>query len=378
MRISVDDARAEEVLGTLYKLYRVKEFPFNLSDAQPPQVPENMPRLAFHNGREHACFLFLSCLWMRGSVKSEVAFRALSSIFDKSPWLFDPRLVAFMKVQEITDTLGAHSLGFNLSQNSHAWIENMRRIRDSWNSDPRTIFAGVTTYRGLCERVCNRKTKWKMVQRRGNHQGFWGFQKKMVSMLAYFFLDAKLIPPLTFPLPVDFHVLRVFLSHEILRVQGTKEDHYSRRLEDAAREVSLRFAKKHGVDPLDMSTFVWCFSRAMCALHPGNVSTYEGNRLGKRGDYIIHAKPVMWGQAQKATYLATCGQCPVQTTCKYCIPAAPYYKKGMLVLRSRRDGPPQQRLFSPTRIVTREKRDWRRPEAKAKSQDTSNQHKLFS
>jgi len=361
MRISFDRVRAEEVLGTLYERYLAGRYPFNLPEAQAPQIPANMPKGGFASSVDHARFLFLACLWMRGKIKSDTAIRGLSRIYETLPEAFQPEYARTLSPEMLIPILKQNALGFAKGQNARFWIENMARLDDHWRGDPRRLFDGITSYENLCKRVRNHKTKWGR-ERNTEGPGFMGFQKKMTSLLAYFLMEAKLVDRFDFPLPVDFHVMRIMIAHKILAFEGSIDDFSKKHILDAAREFAIEYAERHKVDSLHFSEFVWYFSRAMCDKHPGNISVYTG---GRNRQTIIRAKTITWKKGQQDTYNMTCGQCPIENTCMACIPAGPYYNHGKLVIRSRRDKPPQQRLFPPTQLVLREKRKWRKEDTPA-------------
>ena len=65
--------KAYEVFDKLMYAYQHKKFPYNLPTAQPPQIIENMPKGLVFRTREHACYLFCLCYYMRGEIRSDVA-----------------------------------------------------------------------------------------------------------------------------------------------------------------------------------------------------------------------------------------------------------------------------------------------------------------
>ncbi len=363
MQVTIDYEFAARVLNTLYAQYLAKRFPYNTPDGQVPQVPENMPQQGFVTRRDHACFLLLVCLYMRGKIKSHTAIRAFTRLYERHPEIFRPGAAQLLPEEWLQAELQNVGLGFSYEQNARFWIENMRRVNVFWGGDPRNIFEGATSYEQLAGRICNAATRRKRYAAPGQ-LGFQGFQLKMTSMLIYFFLDAKLVEPLKFPVPVDFHVMRILIANGAVTMEGAG-NHKNEKIQDAIREFSLWYCATHNVDYLHVSEFIWCFSRAACDKHPGNTSTYIGPR-SSRG--VVIAKPVTWSLAQRRAYNLACRQCPIEATCEYCIPAAPYYNHGQLIIRNRRNSPPQRWLFRPTLEVLPERRKKnpapRQPEAK--------------
>jgi hypothetical protein len=202
-------------------------------------------------------------------------------------------------------------------------------------------------------------------------------------MITYYFNDVGFIrDPFHYPLPVDFHVLRIILTHRIVRVEGANGSlhHHFEPLLAAIRDLSVSFSLKHGTDPLHMSEFIWYFSRSLCKTYPGNVSIYSGPRKGRQT--VIRSKDLAWIKSQIESFNLSCGQCPIQATCTYAMPSGPYNNHGKIILRDR-PKPPQPRLFHPTQEIVRQKRAWKKtsehkPEASLKTPEEDKQLKLFT
>lgn len=373
MRVIVDRERAKQVFDALLERYKAREFPYNLPAAQVPQIPENLPKNGFSDSRGHASFLFSLCFWMRGGIDSSRATRAVSVLHEQRPEMFRAEHARTMDPSEVSRILTGVTLGFNSREIGRFWVQNFGRLQDYWGGDPSNVFQGVRSYDEICQRVCNPKGRLKRMTPRGE-TGFLGFQEKMASMLTYFLLDARLIKPLPFPLPVDFHVLRMVVAHEIITVEDGNGDFFNQEVLAAVRELSLWYSEYHGGDSLDMSTILWCFSRAMCSRYPGNTTLYIGPRRGRKTKLL--PKKITWRESQRRAYAHTCGQCPVEPTCKHSIPAAHYYVQGKLLVRATREKPQEQlRLYEPNGfLMPPAPRDWQKP---VQNPDTTVQFKLF-
>lgn len=333
--IHVNTERAEQVLGTLLLAYRQKRYPFDQPEAVPPQIRENLPESLIWGSREHGLFLFALCYWMRGGIKSHVAIRQLTRLYNHEPAIFLPENEEDWDAASLTDQFNVVHLGFNAEQTGQIWKQNLKTLRTLWESDPRNLFQGISTYEEACARIQNRRKS-----------GFKGFQEKMVSMLAYFFMHADMIDRWDFPIPVDFHVLRTIFAHEILTVEsedGGKNGFYTKPVLATVRELLLNYCKRHNVDPIELCDAVWLYSGIMCSQYAGNQSS-EGSskRNGRRT--IIH--PIArWTSAQTRRYERTCAVCVVRATCTWTIPAAAYYVGGRLELRERHESPDQGSFF---------------------------------
>ncbi|MBI1960755.1 MAG: hypothetical protein HYS43_00545 [Candidatus Liptonbacteria bacterium] len=332
--MEIDERKARVVFGRLLAAYSRKEHPFDQPKATSPAIPENLPRSLGTGTREHALFLFMLCYWMRGGIKSHTATRQLSRLYENNPGIFVPEFASPLTVDHLTAEFRGVGLGFNAEEIAGIWIGNLVKIADEWNCDPRTLFDGIATYEEACERIQNRKGS-----------GFRGFQKKMVSMLTYFYMDSGIIDPWHFPIPVDFHALRIVFAHELVVAHPSEANgsgFYTEPVRAAVRNLFHRYCVEYDVNPLRLCDAVWLFSGLMCNQHPGNKSDV-GGRHGRKTEIW----PVKrWTAAQTQTYERTCAVCPIRQTCHWCVPSAEYYIRGRITLRERRDEPPQLNLFS--------------------------------
>lgn len=318
----------------LHEAYLTKKYPFNLTEAEAPQIKDNLPKSLTWSSREHACFLFKLCYWMRGGINSHTATKALTQLYNQHPSVFLPENWNLIEVNVLQENLQKVGLGFNCKNISTAWIENSKKINTEWNNDPRTLFIGISSYEEACQRIQNIRKK-----------GFKGFQEKMVSMLTYFYMDAGIVDQWNFPIPVDFHVLRTIFANEIIipKTSITKTNGlYTKEVLSAIRKLFMWYCIEYSISPITLCEAVWLHSRLMCANHPGNIS-----KIGKRnGRKTILSHTNTWNESQTRMFEKTCLVCKIQDTCKWCVPSAEYYIGGRLILRKRRDTPYQEYLFS--------------------------------
>ncbi len=334
MALKVDHERARTVFDRLVAAYSRREYPFNQPEAALPQAEENLPRGIVLRSRQHALFLFALCYWMRGGVESGTAARQLSRLYEGLPWIFLPESARILDRGLLAACFSEVGLGFNARQIAALWKMNLETLASRWGGDPRNLFKGISTYEEACARI----------QRKGTN-GFGGFQEKMVSMITYFYMDAGIVDPWNFPIPVDFHCLRQVFAHEIVvaeRSDATQNGFYTKPVLAAVRALLHGHCVRHGVDPLILCNAVWLYSGLMCNQHPGNISIVPKERNGRSTKIV----PVpRWTAAQTRAFDRTCRICVVRDTCHWCVPSAPYYIGGRIELRSMRDEPPQQSLF---------------------------------
>lgn len=330
--VTINWEKADLVFGRLTRAVRTRSFPFN--EVEVPQVKKNIPDSIIWGSYEHALFLFVVCYYMRGGIKSKTAILAMGDMYNKHTHLFTP-WVGFDE-KEIKQALTGCGLNYAATEVARFWRINASKLARFWDSDPRKLFEHSPTYEELCRRIMRRSKDTEYTP-----NGFYGFREKMVSMLVYFYMDAGIISETTFPLPIDFHLQRLMVSHGILQVKDTSigENHYSATLLAAGREVTHAWCAKNKTSSLDLANALWLLSSELCNQHPGNRSTGGRNRDGR--STILTAFDYNWTEVHQNTYDRTCRRCPVQDTCQFQIPAAYYYIQGKLHVRSERQQPPQ-------------------------------------
>ncbi len=331
--MEIDRVKAGAIYSRLLDAYFRKEYPYDQSKATPPQIRENIPQLIEWGSREHALFLFAVCYWMRGGIKSHTAIRQLAELYNAENAIFLPESETTLTAEGLSASFRSVGLGFNADEIGGIWKENLKKLTDLWNGDPRTIFSNISTYEEACDRIQNKK---------GN--GFRSFQEKMVSMLTYFYMDAGIVDRWHFPIPVDFHVLRTVFAHEIV-IADTCEFNgngfYTKPILAAVRTLFQSYCVENNVDPVTLCEAVWLYSGLMCNQHPGNQSVV-GGRHGRKTELWPVAR---WSLAQTRTYEQTCAVCVIRNTCRWCVPSAEYYIRGRIILREERDTPQQKSLF---------------------------------
>lgn len=343
MEISINWKRAEKIFSRLLKMLENKEPPFDR--ALGPHREENMPSNLKLGGREHALFFFCCCYYMRGGIKSDQAIKSLGRIYEKHSQLFDPLTfspeVFLTKEQEIIDMLSLEkSLNYGLKDIARFWVKNFYKLATYWEGNPINLFQGISNYEELCAVIQNRD-RFKLHQ----PNGFYGFQEKMVSMLAFFLADTDIIPTFSFPVPVDFHVLRMVVSQNLLKIKNGSDviDFRNPQILATIRQMSEDYCRKHNVDARRLSDVLWLYSGAMCNNSPGNTVSHGDYRA--RLTKLERKGEKNWSKTDNKNYYRYCGQCQIQDTCKYDVPSGYYYVQGRLT-RKPKHTPLQLTLFS--------------------------------
>lgn len=340
--IVIDWTRTYDVLGKLMDAYENKDFPYNQDSVRVPQDPRHMPENLVRGGSEHAMFLWSTCYYMRGGIKSVDSFKILSKVYQDRPDIFDASQAASLDPIEVGKFIRSYGLGYQHLQIGNFWVENAKRLQDRWQGDPKNIFNGVTSYEESLDRIKND----------GKGGGFLGFQEKMVSMITYYLMDEDLIEPYVFPLPVDLHVMRIAVANELIKFEGYDESEnvLSDQALNTARELFYNYSLKRGVNPLRLCDAVWLLSQSLCGKQPGNITLEPAGRANRNGrQTVLEALPVdITDHKQQQAYHKTCESCPLNAetaTCEWNIPSKIYYVQGELKRRGRRVQFPSSRLF---------------------------------
>ncbi len=343
MGISIRYKRAEEVFGTLLAKYHAHAYPYE--KLMLPQETKNLPASMPRGGREEGLFWLAVCYYMR-MTESVGAVRSMAKLYEASPGFFFPETfeATVEEKGDLLDHLRQGGLGFQSAQVARGWALNLKMLASYWGGDPRNLYKSATTYDELCKRMIVSTRKVRAPHLFGKPHGLFGFRHKMVSMLTYFYVDAGLVPPILHPVPVDFHVMRILLTNEILVVNDPSAPQNADKISAAGRKVTFWYAKKHGVDPIDLCNVLWYLSRTYCKQQLGNQSIV-GPQNGRATEVTPY--PVEWTSARITKQWRVCGRCPIEPTCRYNVPIATYSRQGLLILRGERPVPPQRMLCAP-------------------------------
>lgn len=336
LEIQVNKEKGEEVLGKLYSNLINKGYPFN-GFLIKPQAAENLPKNLVWGSLEHARFLFFACLYMRGAIKSRDAIRRLTVIYNLYPQLFNPYSYLYNpnETEQLLYNTLLEYIGYQTYENKKFWVANALELIDCWDGDPRNIFSIVNEqtkgsdeiYFDLCHLIIRNFSDPRDGAPQKTLRGFYGFREKMASMLIYFLIDAGMIPSFPFPAPIDFHVMRTFVQHEILSyIQQTIS---SERLLQIGRETSLWYSNTYKVPPELLSDVVWLYSEYMCTLNPGSKAYRKVKGTKGRGTKFNYEN-IVWTENKLKKWSNSCGSCCVADSCKFNVPAGYYYDKGQI------------------------------------------------
>ncbi len=335
--IIVHPERVDAVLGKLVTAHATNLFPYHLDTTRVPQDPRHMPNSLELGGQEHAMFLWTVCYYMRGGIKSVDAFTRLAGMYDKEPGLFVADEVRQAAPEHIAQLLKRHGLGFQKSI-SELWVKNAERMQNRWGGNPINIYDEVETYDDAVARIANKKGKKSRPNQ--EHEGFIGFQEKMVSMITYYLMQQNMIEYFDFPLPVDLHVLRVTLANEMITFDGYEdgENLLSEELLIAMRTLYYNYAIANNISTIELCDAVWLLSESLCGIQPGNITLEPNGRKNRTGrSTVLIPKPIdLNNETQRKDFARSCGNCPVSDSCTRNFPSKPYYVGGVFYSRGER------------------------------------------
>lgn len=317
LKITVNP-NAYEILDVLVDGYKNRLPPYDEAILPQKYKPDSLLLDGDHyKDPMHAMYFWNICSYMQGGVKTDLAFKKLTEIFNENPSLFDCHFLAQSEPNDIADKLKNYGLGRHHSAAGH-WVKNAKILVDQYGGDPRNIFNGVTSYEDCVERIKHTK-KHKNIE----ESGFNGFQKKMTSMILYFYMNEGLIPDVNFPMPVDFHALRVVLATKMVTVEPRDFYTYNHVVEDSLRELFKNYLKDRDVDPIDLTNCIWLLSSNLCNKCVGNHSSDSPKGINFREMSNEELR-------QSIPWLRSCGRCLVEKYCRLYIPSEPYYDKGAI------------------------------------------------
>lgn len=365
MKVKFDFDRLCEVLDTLLLMREEKVYPFNRTDAVVPQklIGEDIRE----DKRALSLFYFFACIYMRGGIVSSTAFKLLLRMRAENPWTFEPSEVLKRSTDEVRAVLKTY-IGWDSKNAGAYWYENARLLQMNWRGNPLNILDAIETYEDAVVYYQNKNRKGDNQPTGGtdylllNHQGlgFWGHQHKMVSMQVYFADWERLFKKrFIYPGPVDFHNYRLFLTTgAVTFVDAPEKVSFGEKISAPARKALIRYITEKKVDPIDVADVIWLFSLLMCGESPHTQTKEVKIKPG-----VLFAKHEIkeiwriteWSSRKTRSLNRSCHVCAFNKTCKYAIPAGPYYGKrgdkeqagGKLVLRPR---PPLVTYLKPHQI----------------------------
>lgn len=339
MRFNPFPQRIRMVLNELMDAYDDGAYPFVAGVMDGPQddsqLPPNLPR----GGIEEANYLFALCYYMLGATDSNTIAKGIAKLYEQhADTLFNWGVAATLSPDYIGRCLAEAGANFRSSEDEvpQDWVYNAQKLVADYGGDVRNVFAEARgSWRQLYRLLINTK-----------HGGFMGYGPKMASMLAFFFMRNNVVPYFMVPPQVDFHVMRVFWSNNLVLVFNQLDQevqvlrsHEINRFGDAVRTELEHYLLHTRKEWTGVSEALWVLSRTLCSDCPSN-------SMSRNKEEKIFRKPVRWTKNQVDKYKRSCGVCPIESHCTQAIPSMFYYdrKEKKLVVYGPRLVPPQTEL----------------------------------
>ncbi len=340
MEVIVNRRRFTYIVDALLERKRADIFPYNVKGVSVPQllIPDELRE----NARVLALFYFFVCIYMRGGIKSHTAFKQLIKLWKDYPHYFEPAEVIKIPTEDVQEMLKKY-VGWDSKVAGRFWKVNAKRMDLHWGSNPFEIIKGTRSYDEAVRRIANNDKKSKKERNNSldlKNQGFIGFQHKMASMLLYFYDWEGWITSFLYPSPADFHHYRIFIANEAISILDPTNGciRYHNKISESIRTELMHYMKTHNTTPVELGDAIWLYSLAVCGESPATVtkdSVISSLPLFVAGEIKSTFDTPIWTQRQKKKLLRTCGICVLRETCTYAIPSNPYYKKGLIELRTR-------------------------------------------
>jgi len=311
LKITVNP-NAYEILDTLVDSYKNQRPPYDEAVLPQDYKPDSLQFGGeYYGSSRHAMYFWNMCSYMQGGVKTRQAFKRMTDIFNDNPEFFDCQLLSQFEPYDVSDKLADYRLGRQHSVADH-WVKNAKSLLEKYDGDPRNIFEGANSYEDCVERI-----------KKNGENGFDGFREKMTSMILYYYMNEGLIPGMSFPVPVDFHVLRVALATEMITVEPRNFYTYNHVVEDSLRLLFQGYLRQRDICPLDLTNSIWLLSSNLCSKSLGNYPQASKGGSDFRG---FDAEKLR----QSKSWQQSCGKCVVEKCCRYYISSGPYYINGAI------------------------------------------------
>lgn len=330
-------------LDALMESFYAGRYPFSRGDMEFPQDEVNMPVDLPRGGVEEAHYWVWVCNYMLGATDSMMMARHVA--FKLYPryreLLFNWDSLEKQSPAAVSKMLQDAELKFRSSEDEipKGAIENAKRINKRWDGNILNAFEEAgTSWRKL----------YRLLKATKKGEGLVGYRDKMVSMLAFYLMRRKIVPYFPMPPQVDFHVMRVFWSCNMVvpsKLNGEEvselKAHVIPKFAEAISEILYDYILETNCNWLDLSDALWTQSRVRCKLSPSNSMS-----RGKDAEMVLK-KPIVWSDNMIKRFKNSCEGCELALMCTSAISHGHYYGEGPTLLKivGPREEPPGRRLF---------------------------------
>jgi len=346
-KVRFNESIAAEVFTVLDRYYREKKGVLISAGLPEDNYP---PKEANLSEKEIVDFFFYTALTMRGGMVSDSPFKLLWSLREKNPGMFNPEIViAHWSMEKIRKTFTETGFLYKNWEIPKCWYQNSVNLCQWWGGDVRNVFKyGVSEFEEAFRRIDYEKSK----------VGFYGMRRKIFSLLTIWLQEKGLIPIFPTPIPVDFHAMRILWATEIVdagklaRPFTPKPQHPEQIRGKTAISInftgtgfpdqiaiwSQKFLQKIDISHMTINPILWILSRSLCAGQFQNITKDDAKTYVETDD--LQKNSNLWPK----NYQDPCHVCPIEKWCKWSIPAAPYYRWGLLLKIGKRVSYPQKYL----------------------------------
>jgi hypothetical protein len=239
--------RAELIVLKFQRAYKERTHLFkylkegNLDAPQHKTIPEEITK----GSVEHVLFLFFANL-MTYSNSSDAGFLQAKELWENHNWAFSINSNAWLG-RDIKRAIAAvgfvypNALGVN-------WKRCSESLHSKYDGNPVLILHGM---KSISEIMKIRK------------KDFPGLGPKLFSLLALFYEELKLLPPMKGAFPVDLHIQNQCMGTGIVS-DFTKDIINSSRLAEFIRPRLYDACSVNGISTLDMSHAMWFTGNRLC------------------------------------------------------------------------------------------------------------------
>jgi hypothetical protein len=300
MAILTNPRQMNRIFALLHAAYQESEFPYTKRSIE--KLPEI--QIPAHQQGVANLWFYLAGL-MRGMTKSELTAMRVSRLYKEDPTLFDPHHAATLSPERITERLERVFGKLPPKQlHAEAWHRSSK-VLVAWGGDILKVFDGVENEEEMRRRILN-KRRYELPLK---EQGFYGFQKKITALLAYFLMGAKLIPMIRTAPPIDFHHMRVLIGTGIITLKNGR--HWPGPIMEAGDKLTRAYLKRFpGMHSVEFAQLLFILSREACAYA------------------VVESEPDWDDPKVLGRYKRSCGRCPVERYCHQTTISESYYPKG--------------------------------------------------
>jgi endonuclease III len=246
--VVVDRGRAKVVLTRLFEAY-VHQWQLFSHIRRQSHAPQqiNIPQGVTVGSLEHRRWLFFAAMTDRREVSSRV-YESHARLAEWVPKLYTQDVLG-MASEEIACLLRSEKVG-SPGQSAVYWPRCAKTLFGHFSGDPLNLYRELGVD-GLLD-----------FKKNAQEDPLPGFGPKILSLLALFLSELKLMPMPQDAFPVDVHVQRFAISAGILRGGAAA---LNEKVEKVLRPLLCSIAIEEGWEALELSHAIWFLGNRLCS-----------------------------------------------------------------------------------------------------------------